>query len=477
VTRRPAAAPVPRVPDRAPVPRVPDRKAQLVDVAADLFGRDGYHRVGVQDIAAAAGLTGPAVYRHFRSKQEILAHVLLSGLDALAAAVDGALQRHTGAPPADRLAALTAATARLSVERRQITALWRWQRRHLAPEDQAAVLRRTGEVMDTWVGELLLARPELDRADGELLCWAGLSVFGSVAVHHASLPRARFAPLLAGIADGVLASPVVPAASAEPAADPPAANGPATPGPPASGLPASGLPASGLPAAQSDDGGPPAGSPPPGNGRAGSGPAAPGARREAVLAAATQLFRERGYHAVSMEDIGAAVGIAGPSVYRHFAAKADLLYAACVRMADRLAEQADAARSAGAAPADALARLVRSYVGTALAHRDLLAVYAAEAASLPEQDRAALRRPQRAYVQRWVDAVRATPGAPPEPEARIAVHAGLTVANDLVRTHRLMHRPRFAEEVAALVLAALPGATGGQRVSRSGAARRSGGRV
>lgn len=421
---------------------MPNRKAQLTDLAAELFRRNGYHQVGVQEIAAAAGLTGPAVYRHFRSKQEILAHVLLAGVDAFAAAADEALAPdvRTG-----RLGGLSVALARLSVERRETTALWRWQGRHLEPDDQAAVVRRAGRVMDRWVAELRLARPDLPPPDAELLCWAAMSVFGSTAVHHVSVPRARFVRLLATMADAVLASPV-PQPSPAPRA---AASGAAAFG--VAGTGGTPFPAVGSEAVAA-----------PGTG--GNGVVEPDSRREAVLAGATRLFRERGYHAVSMEEIGAAVGIAGPSVYRHFASKAELLCAACRRMADRLAAEATRALAAAAGPADALDRLVDSYVGTALAHRDLLAVYAVDSPSLPDRDRAELLRLQRAYVGRWVAALRAVSPGLPEPEARITVHAGLTVANDLVRTHRLLARPHLPAELAALIRTVLhAGATAATR--------------
>jgi AcrR family transcriptional regulator len=382
---------------------VPDRKAQLVTLAAELFGRRGYHEVGVQEIAAAAGLTGPAVYRHFPSKQAILAQALLAGVDAFAAAADEAL----GPPgaPADRLRAFSLALADRSVRHRETLALWRWQRRHLEPADQEVVVRRAGAVMERWVAELLAARPGLAGPDAALLCWAAMSVFGSVAAHHVSLPPARFTRLLARVADAVLAAPALPAGAG------------ATP--------------------------------------AGAGTADPVPRREALLAGATRLFRERGYHAVSMEDIGAAVGIAGPSVYRHFGSKAELLAAACQRMADRLAAEAGTALAAATGPADALHRLVRSYAGTALLHRDLLAVYATDAGSLAAPDRAELVRLQREYVAGWVAALRAERPGLAEPPARIAVHAGLTIVNDLVRTHRLLARPNLAAELGTLVDIAL----------------------
>lgn len=51
----------------------------------------------------------------------------------------------------------------------------------------------------------------------------------------------------------------------------------------------------------------------------------PMARREQLLSAAALLFRRRGYHAVSVDTIGAAVGLSGPAVYRHFPGKQALL--------------------------------------------------------------------------------------------------------------------------------------------------------
>ena len=50
-----------------------------------------------------------------------------------------------------------------------------------------------------------------------------------------------------------------------------------------------------------------------------------GTRREEILDAAAGLFADRGYHGVSIDDIGAAVGMSGPGIYRHFASKEDIL--------------------------------------------------------------------------------------------------------------------------------------------------------
>ena len=48
------------------------RDREILKAAARLFARRGFHAVGVDEIGEAAGVTGPAIYRHFGSKDEIL---------------------------------------------------------------------------------------------------------------------------------------------------------------------------------------------------------------------------------------------------------------------------------------------------------------------------------------------------------------------------------------------------------------------
>jgi AcrR family transcriptional regulator len=374
------------------------RKAQLADAAAELFGRHGYHAVSVNDIACAAGVTGPAVYRHFAGKRDVLAHVLITGLEVFGqvseeALAGGGIQR------------LLEAVAGLAVERREITALWRWQGSHLGKQDQGRIRRAGARIMDRWSVALRASRPDLTPADADLLCWAALSVFGSISVHHLSLPRKRFEQFLAALALAVLTYNGLPAPE-------PASNG-------------------------------------------WQRTTAPASRREELLSAATRLFRERGYHAVSMEDIGASAGIAGPSIYRHFASKSDILVAAGYRMGDRLHVDAERALREAVSPTDALDRLVRSYVDTVLRTGNLMAVFASESISMAERDARELLRIQRSYVAEWVKLLGETAPALGEREARITVHAALTIVNDLSRTPKIVARPGIAAELVALAGAVL----------------------
>ena len=63
-------------------------------------------------------------------------------------------------------------------------------------------------------------------------------------------------------------------------------------------------------------------------------------RRARLLAAAEQLMAERGYAAVRLEDIGAAAGVSGPAIYRHFASKEALLAELLVGISTRLLDSA-----------------------------------------------------------------------------------------------------------------------------------------
>ncbi|MFJ1760762.1 TetR/AcrR family transcriptional regulator [Amycolatopsis sp. NPDC088138] len=375
-----------------------DRKAQLAAVAAELFRARGFPGVGIKDIADAAGVTGPALYRHFADKQAILAYVVLSGFEDLEAATAEALS--DSVPPADQLEALLNRLAAQAVERREIAALWRWEGRHLPKEDQREIARRSALALASWSKALLVQRPELPAEDAELLCWAALSVFGSVSVHHTAVARRRFAQLLVELALGVL-NATLPSPVSTQSDTPPLRLG--TP-----------------------------------------------SRREQVLAEATALFAQRGFHDVSMEDIGAAAGIAGPSVYRHFPSKAALMVAIGHRAADRLALAAERALQA-TDERSALHRLAASYVHTILHTPELLVSFSADRVTMPDRDKADLLRIQRDYVTQWVTLLSAVQPQLPPREAKITVHAALTIANDLARTRRVASRPHFEAELTALL--------------------------
>ncbi len=128
-------------------------------------------------------------------------------------------------------------------------------------------------------------------------------------------------------------------------------------------------------------------------------------RREAVLDAAEQLFVERGFHGVSVDDLGAAAGISGPGLYRHFASKDALLMAVLDRIWDRLrpaVEQRDAVDAAAA-----LELLLQAQLDLAFEQPAALVLLVRELKHLPDDYRALARRNHRRYVAAWATAIAA----------------------------------------------------------------------
>ena len=355
-----------------------DRKAQIAEAAAGLFREQGYHRVGIEDIAASVGITGRAIYRHFANKRDLLAHVVVDGVTRLEATV----AEHAG----DSLAELLDAVAAVMLDARDLGVLVQREARHLNDDEQRELATRIDGVVET-IGALVRAdRPELDGADAGLLVRSAIAVLASPSYHAVAVPKATGEALLAGMASAVLGSRALPRV------------------------------ATGAPVVELDE----------------SATAARASRREAVLAVAIELFARNGYAAVRMEDVGSAAGITGPSVYQHFAGKADLLMAVLNRGAEWLQLGLAQAFSAGGDPAESLRLVARSYVDFLLWHTDLMSVFLSETIHLPDDDRHAIRRVQHEYVSEWVRLLGAIRPELSPAEARFAVQGAVALVNDIV---------------------------------------------
>jgi AcrR family transcriptional regulator len=67
-----------------------ERRQRILDTAVEVFGGEGYDAAGMLDLAAAAGVTPPVLYRHFESKRDLFVAVLADQISHLAAAIGDA---------------------------------------------------------------------------------------------------------------------------------------------------------------------------------------------------------------------------------------------------------------------------------------------------------------------------------------------------------------------------------------------------
>jgi AcrR family transcriptional regulator len=158
-------------------------------------------------------------------------------------------------------------------------------------------------------------------------------------------------------------------------------------------------------------------------------------RRERILAAAADLVAERGYHEVGMTDIGAAAGITGSAIYRHFDGKSDVLATMFDRVIDDLSAGAATIVESDAQPLDALRALIRGQVRFVIQDRTLAQVYYHEIANLPAEDRRRLRRKQRLYLEEWVHQLAALRPGETDAELRARVHTAIGAIQSVLRYH------------------------------------------
>ena len=125
----------------------------------------------------------------------------------------------------------------------------------------------------------------------------------------------------------------------------------------------------------------------------------PSNRRALILEAAIKLFHERGYPATSVDDIGSAVDVSGPAIYRHFSSKEEILIEAMILAADEVHEAIQATQVSADEPL--LERYVSAYVRTALRRSALIAVWTSEARHLSAQRRSPMSKRLRAWINDW----------------------------------------------------------------------------
>ncbi|MFB4280355.1 TetR/AcrR family transcriptional regulator [Nonomuraea sp. MTCD27] len=367
----------------SPPRRSKDRQEAIALVAAELFCARGFHNVAIEDIAQEVGITGPAIYRHFPTKQAVLAAAVRELGSRFAECVHAGARE---AVPSDRLPAALRALVRYALDRRTVARLYQWEGRCL-DAGQRAELAVPFDAAVRMLRQLLLdLRPGLGEQDAALLVSAALSAIASPSTHRASLSRSK--------AERTILDCVTTVIAVHPPAPPPR--------------------------------------------RTSSGRRRPDRlellpRRERLLAEAIRLFHERGYHQVSISDIGQAAGINASSVYTHFASKAELLAAAYYRATSRVEHTTAAALADASTPAQALSRLIDAYVEITFDQADLAAVYVSESENLAPADLRRLRAAQRRHVDTWIGLVaESRPGEGPA-ELRFRTHAALNIVTDLAR--------------------------------------------
>ncbi|MCF7550807.1 TetR/AcrR family transcriptional regulator [Pseudonocardia sp. WMMC193] len=179
----------------------------------ELFARRGFHAVGIDDIGAAAGVTGPAVYRHFPSKEAILRELCNTAMTEL---LNGARRAADAGSPRSVLDGLIVMHAGFAAHNRRLIGVYVREHRALSTASLRALRRRQREYEGFWVDALRQVRSDVDPARARGTVTAVLSLLYSAAHMPADLDDTAVESLLADAAAVLLNSPAAPSARAIP---------------------------------------------------------------------------------------------------------------------------------------------------------------------------------------------------------------------------------------------------------------------
>ncbi|HPG15225.1 MAG TPA: helix-turn-helix domain-containing protein [Microthrixaceae bacterium] len=323
-----------------------DRRDQILDAAAEAFGRRGFDGVTVAELAESVGVTAPALYRHFGAKDQILSAVTTGTLDRLVVVAES----HIGVDGLDQLT--RDLTTEVLDRPWQVVAYLR--ERHRWAADTTRPTQREVELFGAIDQVIDRAVAGLTAGDRRCRMIAMVGVLRGVAERAPRLSRPAADAFIADAVTAVLRAAPVRAI---------------TPG----RLHPSDAVTWRLPPSP----------------------------RERILAAALPLFRSRGFDGVGIGEIGDHAGVGASNVSRYFGSKQEVLVDIYDRVGARVEVAVDDAVASASDADHALQNLLEAYTEVAFGAADLVVVVGENRGALPRNEIARLRRRDRRVADIW----------------------------------------------------------------------------
>ena len=152
------------------------RDRQILDTAAALFYEKGFHGVGVDEIGERVGISGPALYRHFSGKDEILATLFNEAMDELISATAAVY-----ADPHRDLERLIRHHVEFAISHRHLVSVYQREDRSLAETWRKHFDRRMRQYASRWEAALQRCYPDAPPAHIAAGTQAAIGLIHSVA--------------------------------------------------------------------------------------------------------------------------------------------------------------------------------------------------------------------------------------------------------------------------------------------------------
>ncbi len=119
--------------------------------------------------------------------------------------------------------------------------------------------------------------------------------------------------------------------------------------------------------------------------------------REEIIRVAAKLFAERGYRAVTIDEIAAELGFTKSAVYYYFDNKAQLLWQIFENIFDAYIQMASEIRDLRLNPREAMRQVIHKHAIWVIEQKDWTAIYFREESELNDEQRKLIRRRKREY--------------------------------------------------------------------------------
>ena len=159
-------------------------------------------------------------------------------------------------------------------------------------------------------------------------------------------------------------------------------------------------------------------------------------RREQLLAVAGRLFSDRGFASVSLDEIGADVGVTGQAIYRHFESKQDMLGALIGQASSYLLTEGKVIEDQYDDTFQRLEQLVALQTDFALTSPDVIRVQDRDLAAVDEATQRDIRRTQREYIDIWVRTMQAVHPQESNDQRLVRAHALFGLINSTGHSFR-----------------------------------------
>lgn len=181
-------------------------------------------------------------------------------------------------------------------------------------------------------------------------------------------------------------------------------------------------------------------------------------KRERTIAAAVDLFYERGYENTTLDMVAERLGVTKPFIYAHFHSKAELLAEICARGIASALEAIDAVLALDASPVGKLDALGRQFTTAVLESQMHIAIFAREEKNLPPADFQRINNMRRSFDRKLVklleEGVARGEFHLPDPRmAALAIGGMVSWAYVWYRPNGRLQLPDVAGEMSRLMLA------------------------